>query len=237
VSGIHALILFDIDGTLLRAGDRAHSAAFAHAFERVYQRPVTLEGVPMAGMLDANIARVLFERHGLDRVEADARLHEMMAAMGERYVATTIDRDTRAWLLPGVTEAVLACQARGWATGVLTGNAESVGRAKLRAAGFEQLLTYGAWGDSATERGHLVQTAIAATEGTTGVRYAPSQTILVGDTPQDITAARLGGAQVLAVATGRFDLATLREHGADAVLPDLSDTQAFMRELDALLAR
>jgi phosphoglycolate phosphatase len=235
VSSTHALILFDIDGTLLRAGDRAHSAAFAHAFERVYQRPVTLEGVPMAGMLDANIARVLFERHGLDRSEADARLHELMAAMGERYVETTIDRDTREWLLPGVTEAVLACQARGWATGVLTGNAEVVGRAKLRAAGFSQLLTYGAWGDTAAERGHLVDTAIIAAEAATGTRYAPSQTVLIGDTPQDINAARLGGAKVLGVATGRFDVATLRDHGADAVLPDLSDTQAFLRELDALV--
>ena len=231
-----ALILFDIDGTLLRAGDREHGAAFAHAFERVYQRPVTLEGVPMAGMLDANIARVLFERHGLDRAEADARLHEMMASMGERYAATTADRDTRSWLLPGVTDGVLACQAHGWATGVLTGNAEVVGRAKLRAAGLDQLLTYGAWGDTAAERGHLVEAAIIAAEAATATRHAPADIILIGDTPQDISAARLGGARVLAVATGRFDVATLREHGADAVLQDLSDTDDFIRELDTLLA-
>jgi phosphoglycolate phosphatase len=131
---------------------------------------------------------------------------------------------------------VLACLARGWATGVLTGNAEAVGRAKLRAAGLETLLQWGAWGDTATERGHLVEAAIAAAEASSGVRYVPSQTVLIGDTPQDISAARLGGARVVAVATGRFDVATLREHGADAALSDLSDTDAFMRELERLLA-
>lgn len=229
------LILFDIDGTLLRAGDRAHGAAFTHAFERVYNRPVTLEGVPIAGMLDANIARVLFERHGLDRADADARLDEMMAAMGERYVDATAGEDARERLLPGVTEAVLACQRAGWATGVLTGNAESVGRAKLRAAGLDLLLTHGAWGDTASERGHLVETAIAVAAADTGERYTPAETVLIGDTPQDINAARLGGANVLAVATGRFDIATLREHGADAVLADMSDTAAVMQALRSLV--
>jgi phosphoglycolate phosphatase-like HAD superfamily hydrolase len=231
------LILFDIDGTLLRAGDREHSAAFTHAFERVYNRPVTLDGVPMAGMLDANIARVLFERHGLEQAEADSQLRELMAAMGARYVELTAGRDARERLLPGVVEAIIACQGRDWATGVLTGNAETVGRAKLRAAGLDLLLRDGAWGDDPVERGHLVATAIATIAATTGRRYTPSETVLIGDTPADINAAKLGGAAVLAVATGRFDVPTLESHGADLALPDLSDTDQVVRALDELLER
>jgi phosphoglycolate phosphatase-like HAD superfamily hydrolase len=232
-----ALILFDIDGTLLRAGDREHGAAFIHAFESTYGKPVTLDGVPLAGMLDAQIARVLFERHELDRGAADERLHEMMAAMGEQYVAAIAERDTRERLLPGVTEAVLACVARDWATGVLTGNAASVAHAKLRAAGLDLLLSFGAFGDSAVERGHLVDEAIAACFAASGTRYAPSETVLIGDTPNDISAARLGGAKVVAVATGRFDVAALSHHDADAVLPDLSDTDLFMRTVLSVLGQ
>lgn len=231
-----ALILFDIDGTILRAGDHEHGAAFTHAFETVYGKPVTLEGVPLAGMLDAQIARILFERHELDRTVADARLHEMMAAMGERYVAATATRDTRARLLPGITEAVLACIHTGWTTGVLTGNARSIGEAKLQAAGLNLLLTFGAWGDSADERGHLVEVGIAAALARTGIRFTPAQTVLVGDTPNDISAARLGGAHVVAVATGRFDEAALRAHDPDVVLADLSDTAAFVDAVNSLVA-
>ena len=229
------LILFDIDGTLLRAGDRDHGAAFTHAFERVYARPVTLDGVALAGMLDANIARILFDRHDLDRAESDARLAEMMTAMGEHYVTSTAERDFRERLLPGVTDIVVACQARGWATGVLTGNGAVVARAKLRAAGLDLLLPFGAYGDQATERGHLVEEGIAAAEAATGTRYQPAETVLIGDTPNDIAAARLAGARVLAVATGRFTVEALRNHDPDAIVPDLADTAAVVGSLAALL--
>ena len=230
-----ALILFDIDGTLLRAGDAHHGAAFTHAFEQVYGKPVTLDGVPLAGMLDAQIARILFERHELDREEADARLHEMMAAMGSRYVESIAEQSLRERLLPGVTEAIIACNAAGWTTGALTGNGKLVGEAKIKGAGLDHLLTFGAYGDSAVERGHLVDEAIAAAEAVTGHRFTPSHTVLVGDTPNDISAAREGGARVVAVATGRFTVEALTQHTPDAVLENLGDTNAFINAVKAML--
>jgi phosphoglycolate phosphatase len=232
---VQALILFDIDGTLLRVGDPEHGEAFRNAFEQVYGKPVTLSGVPLAGMLDAQIARVLFERHALDRQAADARLHEMMAAMGERFATSITARNIRERLLPGVVEALLACARHDWAAGVLTGNGEAVGRAKLRAAGLDTLLTFGAFGDSAVERGHLVETALVAAERAIGHRFAPGRTVLVGDTPHDISAARQAGTHVLAVATGRFDVDSLAGHQPDALLPDLSDTAAFVSAIQHVL--
>lgn len=238
MSRLPGVVLFDIDGTLLRAGDRAHSGSFVHAFERIYQRPVTLEGVPMAGMLDANIARVLFEIHELDRDAADMRLPEMMAAMEARYAEVTAGTDARDRLLPGVVEAILACHSQGWQTGVLTGNAIGVGRAKLRAAGVDALLPFGAFGDVARERGHLVELALEDGARVTGVRHTSAQTILIGDTAEDIAAARLGGAAVLAVATGRFSVETLSGYHPDAVMPDLSETAAVVDAIrNALAAR
>jgi phosphoglycolate phosphatase-like HAD superfamily hydrolase len=235
ISRVNPLILFDIDGTLLMAGDRHHGAAFTHAFESVFGKPVTLDGVPLAGMLDAQIARILFERHGLDSDVSDARLTEMMDQMGARYVDALAGGSLRERLLPGVTEAVLACFERDWTAGVLTGNARSVGHAKLRAAGLEMLLTIGAFGDSATDRSHLVEAAIEDAERATGVRHRPEETVLIGDTPNDISAARLGGARVVAVATGRFDTEALRHHEPDALLPDLGDTEAFLAAVTGAL--
>lgn len=235
ISRVNPLILFDIDGTLLQTGDPHHGAAFTHAFESVYGKPVTLEGVPLAGMLDAQIARILFERHKLEPEESASRLVEMMDLMGVRYNDALASGSLRERLLPGVTEAILACVERDWATGVLTGNARSVGHAKLRAAGLNMLLTYGAFGDSATDRGHLVEAAIEDTQRATGVRHRPEETVLIGDTPNDIAAARLGNARVIAVATGRFDVTALSHHNPHALLPDLSDTQAFVAAIETVL--
>jgi phosphoglycolate phosphatase len=56
--------------------------------------------------------------------------------------------------------------------------------------------------------------------------------VLVGDTPLDVAAGRAGGARVVAVATGPYRVEELEASGADAVLPDLRDTD---RALAAIL--
>ena len=61
---------------------------------------------------------------------------------------------------------------------------------------------------------------------------AEASSVVIGDTPRDVSAGHAVGARVLAVATGNYDEEALRESGADHVLPDLRDTQAA---LDILL--
>jgi phosphoglycolate phosphatase-like HAD superfamily hydrolase len=65
------------------------------------------------------------------------------------------------------------------------------------------------------------------------VSFDENATVYVADSPRDVDAAKIGGARSLAVASGRASAAELREAGADAVLPDLTDTP----ELIALIIR
>jgi phosphoglycolate phosphatase-like HAD superfamily hydrolase len=65
------------------------------------------------------------------------------------------------------------------------------------------------------------------------VAFGEDVTVYVADSPRDVDAARIGGARSLAVASGRASAAELRDAGADAVLPDLTDTPG----LTALIAR
>jgi len=55
------------------------------------------------------------------------------------------------------------------------------------------------------------------------VRFAEAATVYIADSPRDVEAARIGGARSVAVASGRASTAELRDVGADAVLPDLTD--------------
>ena len=57
--------------------------------------------------------------------------------------------------------------------------------------------------------------------------------MIIGDTPRDMECARAVGAATVAVTTGRFSSAALREAGADRVLPDFSDTAAAVEALTA----
>jgi phosphoglycolate phosphatase-like HAD superfamily hydrolase len=54
---------------------------------------------------------------------------------------------------------------------------------------------------------------------------------VIGDTPNDIDCGRAGGARTIAVATGPFSADALRAHGADVVLPNLSDTDLVLQSI------
>ena len=62
-------------------------------------------------------------------------------------------------------------------------------------------------------------------------RVEPSEVVVVGDTVLDVACAKAAGARSVAVATGPSDIDTLRKSGADVVVRDLNDTEAFFRML------
>ena len=59
-----ALVLFDIDGTLLRRAGPHHRHALIEAVRRVTGLETTLDGVPVAGMLDRGILEQVPEATG-----------------------------------------------------------------------------------------------------------------------------------------------------------------------------
>jgi phosphoglycolate phosphatase-like HAD superfamily hydrolase len=221
------LILFDIDGTLLQVGDPYHAVAMLEAIREVYGVEPNASGIPMGGMLDAQIARLILERQAVDPVVVEERLPDLMARMGTLYAEAAKGLDFRQRLLPGVPEAVGHLHRHGWTGGVLTGNAQLVAKTKLESSGLGGLFEIGAFGDTAVYRGQLVALAHQRWELVRRTPIPPSRTVLVGDTPRDIEAARQAETRVVAVATGRHDRESLAGHGPDALLEDLSDPTAF----------
>ncbi len=113
---------------------------------------------------------------------------------------------------------------------LLTGNIEPNAAVKLGAFGLDRHLDFevGAYGSDHPVRGELVAIARRKAERKHGLTIKPGQVVLVGDTPLDIAAAREGGARAIGVATGPYGGEALNESGADAVLPDLGDTEAVL---------
>src|SRR5215472_3705883 len=113
---------------------------------------------------------------------------------------------------------------------VLTGNVRRMAEIKLSAVGLDANLDLetGAYGDSHEIRSELVHLARDNAARKYGRGFAGTATVLVGDTPLDVAAARATGARAVAVATGGTSADKLAESGADAVLPDLTDTPAVL---------
>ncbi len=97
---------------------------------------------------------------------------------------------------------------------------------KLATLGLDRYLDLrvGAYGDAHEIRADLVPLARASAAAAYRADFGGPATVLVGDTPLDIGAARAAGARGVGVATGSSTVADLTAAGADAVLPDLADT-------------
>src|SRR5215472_15497051 len=62
-----ALVLFDIDGTLVRRAGPHHREALVRGVRRVTGLETTTEGVPVHGMLDPDILTIMMRRAGAGR--------------------------------------------------------------------------------------------------------------------------------------------------------------------------
>lgn len=227
---MRTLVLWDIDRTLLSV-DGLSAEVYATAHRQVTgRRPARLPA--MAGKTDLAI---ITETLRLSHLTPTAELVSAFAgAVADHYSARTEEIRTRGRALPGAHAAVQALAAEPQVIqSVLTGNMRPIAEAKLAAFGFDEHLDLriGAYGMDAATRPPLVALARQRTAATHGELITADRTVLIGDTPLDVQAARLTGARVIAVATGPSDETALRAAGADLVLPDLTDTPAILKAI------
>ena len=228
------LLLFDIDGTLLLSGG-AGSRALNETFEELFGVAGAFDGIPVAGRTDPLLLDDALARQDLTAAAGvRARFHDRYC---ERLAKTILDPLPRKGLMPGVRELLAGLDGRaGFRSALLTGNYARAARIKLEHFGLWRHFACGAYGDDAASRDDLVPVAMErARERGIDIR-SPAQVVVIGDTPLDIRCARAGGAWSVAVATGSFDAAELRSHGADRVLQDLADTAGCIDVLDSMAA-
>src|SRR5262249_56415312 len=109
----------------------------------------------------------------------------------------------------GALRGTLATR-RGAAGGLGTGNPREGARRKLERAGLDGHFRFGGFGSDHEDRAELLR--IGAGRGATWLGYPPGacRTIVIGDTPHDVAAARAIGADSLGVATGGCRVEALR---------------------------
>lgn len=223
------LVLFDIDGTLLRsdgAGKRAIHRALLEVFGATGPADYHFDG-----KTDKQIVRELmrFEGHGDDHIDASMQhlLGLYVGYLHEELAAST----GRARILPGVRELLDALDARrDVILGLLTGNLEEGARAKLGAVGIDfGRFRIGAFGSDHEHRPELPAIARTRTKGQLGIDIRGEAMVVIGDTPADLTCGRSLGASAIGVATGRYSVEELLKHDPVAAFRDLSDTESVLR--------
>lgn len=212
------LVLFDIDGTLVRTGG-AGVKAFAKVFETEFKAVDGFERLKFGGRTDTSLLREFFSFHGI------APVPENFQRFFERY-AFWLDyllAESQGEICPGVMDFIRPLQALPSAPllGLLTGNIRLGAELKLRHFQLWDLFVTGAFADDHEERAQIAAIACQRGSRILGRELAGPEVLIIGDTPLDISCARAIGARVLAVATGGTSLAELQSHQPDWAVPDL----------------
>ena len=224
---IRRLLLWDIDGTLVRVPLGA--TVFGQAIESVLGRSCDVE-VRMSGKTDPQIVNEFLALLGIGPdPELLARIlsqvESRLAALGPQLAAT-------GYACPGAA-AVLSrlAEEQDLVSSVLSGNLRPNAAVKLAAFGLDRWLDLevGAYGSDDADRRALVPVAMRRLAQAYGVRLDRDDVWVIGDTPLDLACAEAAGVHCLLVATGRSSLSELGALGADAVMEDLADTEAVVK--------
>jgi phosphoglycolate phosphatase-like HAD superfamily hydrolase len=226
------LVLWDIDFTLLNAGGVGRAVYISVFCELFGRDPVAV--APMAGRTERAIILDTLTISGIS--DPRAQVDTFVAELARRAPGLRDEFAAHGHVLPGAVAALTAVGALGAGAAVqsvLTGNVRPVAAAKLAAFGLDGYfdLAIGAYGEESEIRAELVHLARDRATAGYGRDFGGPATVLIGDTPLDVAAAAESGARSVAVATGGSTAAELAAAGADAVLPDLTDTAAVLAAL------
>jgi phosphoglycolate phosphatase-like HAD superfamily hydrolase len=217
------LLLWDIDGTLLRyGGAREHAAALVQALREVYAVDLPDDAVQRVGpwgKTDQRIAREVLADAG---IEMDSKT--WIARACEIYGATDLSR-LHDGAMPGAADVLRSAVRGGHLNALLTGNAEPIAHRKLAAAGLGEFFErgQGAFGSDAEDRRELVPIARRRAGG-----WPRERTLVIGDAPGDVACALADG--VISVALlGHFDRDALA--GAHHFIEGLADLEGLIARL------
>jgi len=217
------LVLFDIDGTLIRTGG-AGVKAFARAFASEFNLVDGTERLSFPGRTDTSLVREFFRHHGVELSPQNyRRFFDSYVFWLDQFLA-----QTRGRVIPGVRPFLngLRTLPQPPVIGLLTGNIRRGAEIKLRHFNLWDVFQTGAFGDDHEERDQIAVIARQRGNELLGGKLRGDQILVVGDTPHDVRCGRAIEAKALAVATGGSTRAQLREQQPDWLVEDLRRVSA-----------
>lgn len=225
------IVLFDIDGTLLRSGGVGR-VAMERALTGVFGAPGSSD-YRYDGKTDKQIVRETMRLEGLTDEQIDARMGEILVAYVSALEMELASGQRNVLLLDGVAELLDELEKQQQVViGLLTGNIHQGARAKLTAAGIDPArFRVTAFGSDNEKRPELPAVAQRRASELLGVDIKGNKVIIIGDTPADIQCGQAIGARAIGVATGRYTVDELAEYNPYAVFETLADTPAVLESI------
>lgn len=216
-----SLVLFDIDGTLIRGAGPHHRLALIDGIRKVTGRETSLEGIATAGTLDRDLIAGMLRKAGVSWREIAIQMRAIVEHCQQSYLANC-DIDLRPFVCRNVPETLRELKEKGCALGLVTGNLTEIGWRKIEFAGLRSFFSVGAFAEDGRTRSQLALVA-AQRARRLNLSARNSRISLVGDHANDISAAKANGFQSVAVATGVMSRDELGAHSPDILVDHLGE--------------
>lgn len=222
------VVLWDLDRTMVDAGlvsQRALERAIETVCGPTARSPLAPASTDLAVVSETIRDAGLTPTPGL----IDSVMHRMFAEFDEQVA----DLRAQGRSLPGARSAQLGLSRLGFVQTVVTGSSRHCAKIKLDLLlpDNELLLECGAFGDELPGKAALLRLATARLEVAVEAVTQSARFWVVGDSLDDLAAAREVGYRVALVATGAISVRQAVAAGADLVLTDLRDWPALARAM------
>lgn len=219
---VRKLLLFDIDGTLLRSRGASREAKSLAMLE-VFGTDANIKEHPFGGKTDWQILCEVLEPLGFSKAEIGREMPRYQRVFAREMARVIGNYEVTA--LPGAHDLIAHLrQQEDIMLGLVTGNTEETAPVKLIAGGFApDWFTVGAYGSESDNRNDLPRFAMERAHAHSGHPIAPQDVMVIGDTVMDVLCARAVGAVAVTVFTGFEERDAIIESQPDYMLEDLRD--------------
>lgn len=212
-----AIILFDIDGTLLLTGG-CGKIAFNRVFKTLFNENEIWDNIVPDGRTDFSLIRECFQK----RFKRDPSPQEIqkVSTLYFEYLEQELKKASQFRLMPSVIPILeKLSQHENLFLGLATGNFKIAALHKLKRGAIDHFFSFGGFGCDSENRNELTQKAQRRGQQKTN---SQAITYVIGDTIHDIHSGKSIGATTIAIPTGSTSPETLKENTPDHLIQDLS---------------
>lgn len=216
------VILFDLDGTLIDSAPDIRTATNKLLAEEGHDALSLPDIRSMIGNGIKKLVERAFKARGVD-LEGDA-----LETMNARMMAIYADHLTiETSLMPGAQAMIDAYHAAGVKLGVVTNKPEAFSREIIAHFGLDEKVAIVVGGDTCQNRKPHPEMLLHASKE---AGFSESRTLMVGDSPADIDAAK-AAAMVSVAVRGGYTNVPVEELGANIVIDSLNELPGAIETL------
>jgi phosphoglycolate phosphatase len=207
------LILFDIDGTLIKTSNE-HKKSFSYAFKKVHNIESSIDLINYHGKTDQQIIIEILTIKKLNRKKMKLKecMNEMILYMQKQKIKVE--------LIQGIKKLIHKLQ-KDHVLGLVTGNLKFIAIKKLKKVKIDNYFKIGGFGSDAINRSDLIKIAIKRAKE----KFNFKDVFVIGDTPNDIIAGKEVNVKTIAVATGIYSIEKLKKYKPDYVFENLNNNE------------